>query len=341
MILVILGAGASYDSVPAKSPIEAAYGRERLPSRPPLADELFLDINPFAAGLELFEDCHQIVTYLRKPDKGRTIEQKLETLQAEEADDPNRKRQIAAVMYYLQYVISQCERQWNEAVGNITNHKTLLDQLRRAAEPVCIGTFNYDCMLERALPSVGVNIEGLDQYISHDQFKLFKLHGSIDWALEVNAVIPGIDDMDEWDVGRELRRRIDEIEVSDQFHIVSSQRSIGKIDRTPLFPAIAIPVVTKKSFVCPKEHLERLKELLPETKKMLMVGWSGTESHFLDLLRKSINRSVPALVVAQNETAARDIHMHITRKGVNVGGIYAEKGFSDFIASRQAETFLS
>lgn len=96
MILVILGAGASYDSVPAKLPDEAAYVRERLPSRPPLADELFLDINPFAAALERFEDCHQIVTYLRKPDKGRTIEQKLELLRAEEADDPKRKRQLAA-----------------------------------------------------------------------------------------------------------------------------------------------------------------------------------------------------------------------------------------------------
>ena len=268
MILVILGAGASYDSVPAKLPDEAAYVRERLPSRPPLADELFLDINPFAAALERFEDCHQIVTYLRKPDKGRTIEQKLELLRAEEADDPKRKRQLAAVMYYLQYVISVCENLWSQDVGDITNHKTLLDQLRRVAEPVCIVTFNYDCMIEKALVSVGIEIGKLGHYISDDKFKLFKLHGSIDWAREVDTDIDDIDSKNVWQVGAELRGRIDEIEISDRFRVLK-QYPMGKIDSTPLFPAIAIPVETKREFVCPEEHLECLKTLLPETRRVL------------------------------------------------------------------------
>jgi hypothetical protein len=47
MIMVIFGAGASYDSVPSRSPKIGIYRRKMLPSRPPLATELFLDLDFF------------------------------------------------------------------------------------------------------------------------------------------------------------------------------------------------------------------------------------------------------------------------------------------------------
>jgi hypothetical protein len=42
MIMVIFGAGASYDSVPSRPP-RGLNARQFLPNRPPLASELFLD----------------------------------------------------------------------------------------------------------------------------------------------------------------------------------------------------------------------------------------------------------------------------------------------------------
>ncbi len=83
MILVIFGAGASYDSVPARPPSEPRYVRERLDCRPPLANELFLDSGPFAEGLSRFPECHAIVPYLRRVPPDQTLEHVLETLQAE------------------------------------------------------------------------------------------------------------------------------------------------------------------------------------------------------------------------------------------------------------------
>ena len=142
MILVIFGAGASYDSVPALPPEK--YKRENLDSRLPLAKELFLDIGPFAEGLSRFEDCHPIVPYLRNVPEDQTLEQVLENLQTEAEKDPVRKRQLAAVQFYLHYVIWECERKWSNRAGKITNYLTLLDQLRCVGEPVCIVTFNYD-----------------------------------------------------------------------------------------------------------------------------------------------------------------------------------------------------
>lgn len=62
MILVIFGAGASYDSVPSKPP--AKVPRAQHPSRLPLASELFLDTGVFADSLTRFPQCHPIVPYL-------------------------------------------------------------------------------------------------------------------------------------------------------------------------------------------------------------------------------------------------------------------------------------
>ena len=67
-----------------------------------------------------------------------------------------------------------------ELAGGVTNYKTLLDQLehyRRPDETVCLVTFNYDTLLEDALPTVGLKVLEIADYISSDRYKLIKLHG--------------------------------------------------------------------------------------------------------------------------------------------------------------------
>lgn len=81
MIMVIFGAGASYGSVPSQPP--SLYPRNMIYSRPPLASELLLDRDFFADALSRFPDCHPIVPYLQSSRPGVSIEQTLETLQAE------------------------------------------------------------------------------------------------------------------------------------------------------------------------------------------------------------------------------------------------------------------
>jgi SIR2-like domain len=112
---------------------------------------------------------------------GKTVEHVLETLQNEGKTDPERQRQMAAIRFYLQLVIWQCEHQWDTTVAyGITNYVALLDQLRRTENmPVLLVTFNYDQMIEQALRTVNIPISDLSHYIQHDTFKLFKLHGSV------------------------------------------------------------------------------------------------------------------------------------------------------------------
>jgi hypothetical protein len=89
MILVVFGAGASFDSAPSRPPNQ--YPRGTLPNRPPLANELFLpDEGVLSGSLRYFPECHPIIPYLQAA-SSQTIEQRLERLQSEGEDDPDIK----------------------------------------------------------------------------------------------------------------------------------------------------------------------------------------------------------------------------------------------------------
>ena len=129
MLIVVFGAGASYDSVPARPP--NSWPSHRLPDRLPLANELFDDRPEFAADMRRFERCQPIVPYLQRLPPDSTVERVLESLQAEAVEYPERYRQLAATRYYLHFMIWRCELRWNEIAMGVTNYKTLLDQLQR------------------------------------------------------------------------------------------------------------------------------------------------------------------------------------------------------------------
>ena len=108
------------------------------------------------------------------------------------------------------------------AAFGITNYVTLLDQLRRSRpnnEPVLLVTFNYDRMIESALPSVGISISELPHYIENDAFKLFKLHGSVHWAREIENPITNLGERNVWQVANELINIAPDLKITDRFPI--------------------------------------------------------------------------------------------------------------------------
>jgi hypothetical protein len=105
----------------------------------------------------------------------------------------------------------------------MTNYVTLLDQLRRCKQredPVLLATFNYDQMIEDALSSVGITINDLVHYIQNDAFKLFKLHGSVHWAREVETEIPNVTERNAWDLVNELIERVGDLKIRDRCRMV-------------------------------------------------------------------------------------------------------------------------
>jgi hypothetical protein len=333
MFMVIFGAGASYDSVPSRRPSQ--YIRKRLFSRPPLANELFLAESFFAQLLARFPQCHPIVPYLQAAEN---LERTLETLQAEAETDPERKRQIAAIRFYLQIMIAQCENQWRDVSRRITNYVTILDQLRRCG-PVLLVTFNYDTMIEDALPSVGISVAQLSHYIQNDAFKLFKLHGSVQWAHEVETPIE-LAGRSAWDIAYELIQRVGELQISDRYRMVVGPHPISNVDNVPLFPAIAIPVETKPGFECPSDHHECLRTHLERITKVLVVGWRATEKHFLDLFSSAVKGQIAVQVVAGQKNCAEEVLSHIASAGINVVGEALDGGFTEYVIRREAEKFF-
>ena len=134
MLMVVFGAGASYDSVPSRPPNK--FPRGTLDHRrPPLANELFDDRPRFAAAMSKFQNCLPIIPYLHNLPEDGSVERVLERFQAEAESYPEGHRQLAAIRYYLHFMMWECERYWKEIAKGITNYKTLLDQVERRRKP--------------------------------------------------------------------------------------------------------------------------------------------------------------------------------------------------------------
>jgi SIR2-like domain len=175
MLLVILGAGASYDSAP-----NLQLGQTTL-YRPPLADQLFDNRMSFRPALARYRQCHPIVPYIFNRGK-RSLEEVLQELS--ESKTAERPRQLMAVRYYIRDIIHHCCKDWLAEINCITNHKTLVDQiLEYEKERILFVTFNYDELLEDALSDHGFSTNSLQAYANgHYRFSLYKLHGSVNWV---------------------------------------------------------------------------------------------------------------------------------------------------------------
>jgi hypothetical protein len=339
MVMVIFGAGASFDSVPHRPPGTTFSGREY---RPPLANELFGDRPQFASAMEQFPKCLALIPHLRKA--GISVEEELEKLQTEAEEDPERHRQLAAIRYYLHFLLTDCVQIWTRTVARgVTNYRTLLDHVRhwsKGKEQVCLVTFNYDTMLEAALPLLGVEVHELPDYIASDTCKVIKLHGSVNWGREVDTPIEGLGERAQKVIVDELIDRAPDLQISQRYRMTGT-RPMFRHDDAGLFPALAIPVERKRSFECPPEHLDALRTCIPEVSKILIIGWRATEYNFLDLLVNNLRKQVRVMVVAGGRNHADEISIKLADAGLKGDFLSTEGGFTDLIEKREIDYFLT
>jgi hypothetical protein len=351
MLMVIFGAGASFDSCPTYPPgyAGAIFGGDTYNKhfRPPLANELFENRPIFADAIKSFPQCQPIVPRLRTL-QGETLEAVLEDLQTKSKSYARGAQQLAAVRYYLRFVIRECERHWRELAGGVTNYKSLLNEIERgntSKQPVCLVTFNYDTLLEDSLSDFGLPIEAMGDYTKkHPFYKLFKLHGSVNWAREVGVPTKAQNPGYVWGVVNDLIERAAEIPIT-QRYVLTAEHPPGVVGGTPVFPAIAIPVEKKSTFECPQEMLDELMALLPQVTEILVIGWRATEAHFLERMKANIRRGAQLYIVAgPDRRQGEDIQVRICRELPNNPPNFVAVdpgGFTDFILSRRAEQFLA
>lgn len=349
MLMVIFGAGASYDSAQAfPVAITPPSGGNGGPWRPPLANSLFRDQNEvFGTIIRKYNQLRRILPFLREPTASGGVEQTLEALQEQGRTYPERKRELAAIKFYLADLLMEITDRWDERTNGITNYAVLVDEILRldtSGEEVCLVTFNYDLLLERALVGFpDFEMKEPERFLSsHPRLKIFKLHGSVNWSRTVG-------------VGGAFyhpNKIIEEahlIQPTDRFVPGNAAREYGS-GRQPgtVFPAIAIPVQTKTAshFECPSAHLGHLTAMLPTVTKILIIGWQARESHFLHMLRGMLPKLQRVMVVGAHAPDAQatlqrfleEIGFGIATYGQNVH--VAQGGFTDFVVNREGDEFL-
>ena len=339
MLLVILGAGSSYDSVPSYPPSESAD----LPDRPPLADSLFENRPIFREAMRVFPAIQPIVPLLQRR-HGRSLEQQLQLLASEAADHPARPQQLMAVRYYIQYILRRTEDPWlREVAGHVTNFKSMLDEIDRCVpkgHSVPIVSFNYDRLVEEALRSRGVSIATLDEYVADGRFKLFKVHGSIDWVRRTGIKVTEVaNPANQWGAMAAVTERAASLTLAKEISIATEYPS-GMLDDELVAPALAIPLEDKTEFECPEAHLSLLSDLLREASSILVIGWRATENHFLRLLTSSgpPNRSV--FIACGTLEEGRSTSERLKLAGLEANYEVFAGGFTDLVTKREYTGFL-
>jgi hypothetical protein len=348
MLAVIFGAGASYDGFPT-FPLD---GRTMGHARMPLANDLFDNRPLFEAMRERFRACLPLIPYLQNRPGGRSVEQVLEQFELEASkngDSGDRiRQQLTAVKFYLQSIVFECEQASTRLAQGVTNHLTLIDLIEKSrpkGEAVCLITFNYDCLIERALADgVNFSIASPLEYICKPRYKLFKLHGSVNWGhiimLMPSRQFRGRNDHEM----NEMIRDADKIERSSDFEIVNEIPAFN-IGAQFVFPAITIPAEQKTKFSCPPSHIDMLKSLLPNVTKLLVIGWRGAENHFLQMAGPILGTTNTTALEIGIVSASRDScsETEVAIAGAITGPrdwSYFPNGFTNFIVSRAAESFI-
>jgi hypothetical protein len=313
MLMVVFGAGASHDSMNPKK-----YSRADL-AKPPLANKLFHD--SYGNIIGDYPVVSAVVDRFRGlPDTGPSVEQVMQQLLSEAGEYPARLSHLTAVRYYLRELLDRCGHAVLKQSYGATNYVALLDEIERwrhtpqgRGTTIVLVTFNYDRLLEAALAIVpGFNIGTFRDYVSRDDYKLFKLHGSVDWTHPASFNGTVVNDPHQI---IELSSKTG-FSVTDEFCLRDSRPD-------SVYPALAIPVEIKDQYECPGDHLEQLRSLLPAVSRVLVVGWRATEQHFTSEWSSLVPSDLERLgVVAEDDRAVGMTATNLERAGIRLSNLY-------------------
>lgn len=335
MLMVIFGAGASYDSC-SSFPPESWPRHSVARHRPPLAKELFLQLSEFRQFSKLHGGRFQpLLPYLQEQEN---IEQILEEFRQKADRDLECRRQLWAIQYYIRDVIQNCQNHWIAHTHGASNYKTLLDQVRECPH-VCFVTFNYDTLMEVALEGIDVPLNSIDHYVSHSQYSLIKLHGSINWQYWLPKAETSLL-RNEQPNEQDLIRAAPVIGERAIIEIQGVEPPQAKVERFFFAPALAIPTASKHKFVCPEEHVRALKAIIPEVTKIVIVGWRAAEQNFVEMLANGLTKFVQIIASCGTLEAANETLNRLKAAGIDGDFQAMSGGFTNFVVDRSVKAFL-
>jgi hypothetical protein len=117
----------------------------------------------------------------------KSVEQALYELQANAEHSPLMAGKMWALRFYLHRVISASQTRWSHALAGTSNYDALFSLIERGGfKHIHLMTFNYDTLLDTALTS-HLNVDLQPDSNRHQHFSLIRVHGSLNWAYEVDT----------------------------------------------------------------------------------------------------------------------------------------------------------
>lgn len=344
--LIILGAGASKGSLDLS---QLTYqDRQRLePYTPPITNELFLRKN-WERYISNWDEIQDLATDADKGIKwfGNSLEKYLTNLRdVVSKTNPERTRQLLALRFYLATMFNDIS---NNYFHRANHYRVLLQQIRDYSNgKAAFVNFNYDLLLEMNIPNIR-EAKSIDDYLS-GEIKVFKIHGACNWVHEPIA----LDEI-----------RSDSPEVNSYVYYVAQAEKFG-LDSIPklyrsipknLFqftkreqngdhfnsvkhylPALAIPLLEKNpTYLCPDDHVEKLKEELNRVDRILLIGWRAQDEYLWKLLNEAqfthLDHRAKLCVVSGNFASASEISARFTNSKLEIITSDAN-GFGEFLGS--------
>lgn len=362
VMLVIVGAGASFDCIPDveryTDALELSPSLSRVQAsvwelRPPLAKGLFDGKPAFGQFAADYGQVRPLIWTLRQARDPDALEDQLEAYERAAEEHPQKLFHLMAMRFYLRDVIRLCTEAMLsiQADAGLTNYVGLVAELHawatRSAEHVCVVNFNYDFLLEQACEDVWMfDRSSPDNYISDPVFSIVKPHGAVDWERPMQSE-------SRISVGRDshstrLHRARFAIERA------TSQLELGPVQisstssgaRLPTVPALAPPIRDKSSFEWPDSQREHFEGLGGKVNRLLVVGWRAADRHFTTLAKNTFEGlSLPTIIVTGGSHA--DDEALSVANNLGLGGAcqdtitYVNSGFTDLMTSGMLGDWLS
>lgn len=343
-LLVILGAGASYDAL--------REGEER----PPLANDLFNeqydDLQQEFPRVDLLRD-----TILARMKQGQSLEQILGRLA--ESPDPNIQRQVFEIPLYLQRLLARFSGM------RPGTYDSLITLIQEAQVSVTFVTLNYDTILDEAIGRTYDDslIASLDDYVdpsSTRKWNYVKLHGSVNWGFKTTVAAPGrLLGGTQSQLHAHYRPSMAQVYETGHdrsgVHLLDSRDTYLLEDRMT-YPALAMPTDWNKQTLCPEAHLEALRSALRSNPSILVIGNQGLDTDLMDILRNTEPAQAPQHLgdfIRDVFGSRRPVHVVDPSDVLDVASRFAEAlgrpdftfsqediGFRDFVESEEAGRFF-
>ena len=317
-LLVIVGAGASSDSLPTGAALSSVVGT----GPPPLTKDIAgpSELSNRLAG-EKYPNVGPIIGELRRRLRRRgsaeTLEEILREYLTRAETNLNIRRHIAAMRYYLRDLLDEATRSVLATNGGITNYTYLVSKCYQWAADrstyVCFVSFNYDYLLENACQrEFFFDPSSLRDYVENPLVSVLKPHGSVLWAtghpdLEMIQSPEPLAQVaiDEGEPTGGLSREI----ISGSTPPLLFQTQIQGVQwGNVAYPALALPMAGKTDLVWPNSQNELFTETLHPGSfgRVLIVGWRAAEAHFTGLLTRLIPANANVMVVSESKVSGEE-----------------------------------